>query len=206
MQEPWVRSLGKEDPLEEKMATHSSCLAWEIPWTEEPVGLYSTWSQRVRHDWETAHTPTPWIKYLTFGSLYFLVHIVGRMVLHEGVLITKPTLCMLRGGVSSHLSQAMLQHHLGIWQLNSISLNSSLSTQTWHHIQRLRAQSYKTISWSLLHNFGCQQQAQIVNCVSDQRATDFRDSQDPFLGFDPLTKVTHRSILLSRSLVYYKRI
>jgi len=41
-QETWVRSLGKEDPLEEGMATHSSILAWEIPWTEESAG-YSLW-------------------------------------------------------------------------------------------------------------------------------------------------------------------
>jgi len=39
MQEKWVRSLGGEDPLEKKMATHSSILAWEIPWTEESGGL-----------------------------------------------------------------------------------------------------------------------------------------------------------------------
>ena len=39
MQETWVQSLGREDPLEEEMATHSSILAWEIPWTEEPSGL-----------------------------------------------------------------------------------------------------------------------------------------------------------------------
>ena len=39
MQETWVRSLGREDPLEEGMATHSSILAWRIPWTEEPGGL-----------------------------------------------------------------------------------------------------------------------------------------------------------------------
>ena len=41
MQETQVLSLGQEDPLEEEMATHSSILAWEIPWTEEPGGLYS---------------------------------------------------------------------------------------------------------------------------------------------------------------------
>ena len=41
---------GSEDPLEEDMATHSSILAWRIPWTEEPGGLQSTGSQRVRHD------------------------------------------------------------------------------------------------------------------------------------------------------------
>ena len=41
MQEMWVRFLGQEDPLEKEMATHSSILAWEIPWTEEPGGLHS---------------------------------------------------------------------------------------------------------------------------------------------------------------------
>ena len=48
--ETWVRSLGREDPLEKEMATHSSILAWRIPWTEEPGGLQSTGSQRVGHD------------------------------------------------------------------------------------------------------------------------------------------------------------
>ena len=50
MPEMQVRSLGQEDPLEQEMATHSSVLAWEIPWTEEPGGLQSTRSQRVRHN------------------------------------------------------------------------------------------------------------------------------------------------------------
>ena len=53
VQETWVQSLGREDPLEKGMATHSSILAWEIPWTEEWAGLQSTWSQRVGHDWAT---------------------------------------------------------------------------------------------------------------------------------------------------------
>ena len=50
MQEMQVRSLGQEDPLKEGMATHSSILAREIPWTEEPSGLQSIGSQRVGHD------------------------------------------------------------------------------------------------------------------------------------------------------------
>ena len=50
MWETWVRPLGWEDPLEMGMATHSSLLAWRIPWTEEPGGLQSMASQRVRHD------------------------------------------------------------------------------------------------------------------------------------------------------------
>ena len=47
MQETWVRFLGREDPLEKEMATHSSILAWRIPWTEEPDGLQSTGSQEL---------------------------------------------------------------------------------------------------------------------------------------------------------------
>ena len=50
MQETRVQSLGWEDPLEKRMATHSSVLAWRIPWTEKPSGTQSTGSQRVRHD------------------------------------------------------------------------------------------------------------------------------------------------------------
>ena len=50
MQETWVQSLGQEDPLEEEMATHSSVLAWKIPWMEEPGRLQSMGSQRVGHD------------------------------------------------------------------------------------------------------------------------------------------------------------
>ena len=48
--ETLFRSLGQEDPLEKEMATHSNILAWRIPWTEEPGGLYSMGSQRVEHD------------------------------------------------------------------------------------------------------------------------------------------------------------
>ena len=50
VQETWVQSLGWEDPLEKEMATHSSILAWRIPWTEEPGGLQSMGSQRVGHN------------------------------------------------------------------------------------------------------------------------------------------------------------
>ena len=50
MQETQVRFLGREDILEKEMATHSSILAWKIPWTREPSGLQSMGSQRVGHD------------------------------------------------------------------------------------------------------------------------------------------------------------
>ena len=50
IQETWVQSLGQEDSMEKEMATHSSMLALEIPWTEEPGGVQSLGLQRVRHD------------------------------------------------------------------------------------------------------------------------------------------------------------
>ena len=50
MREAWAQTLGQEDPLEEEMATHSSILAWRIPWTEEPGGLQSLGSQRLGQD------------------------------------------------------------------------------------------------------------------------------------------------------------
>ena len=57
MQETWVWPLGQEDPLEKGIGTHSSILAWRIPWTEEPRRLQSMGSPRVRHNWATnTHT------------------------------------------------------------------------------------------------------------------------------------------------------
>ena len=59
MQETRAWSLGGENPLEEDMATHSSIFAWRMPWTEDPDGLWSTGSPRVRHNWSNlAHTHT----------------------------------------------------------------------------------------------------------------------------------------------------
>ena len=56
MQDTWVQSLGREDPLEKEMATHSSTLAWKIPGTEKPGRLQSIGSQRVGHDFVTLHS------------------------------------------------------------------------------------------------------------------------------------------------------
>ena len=65
MWETQVRFLGQEDPLEEEMETHSSILAWRIPWTEEPGGLQSMGLQRVRYDWVTnTHTHTQCNNYM----------------------------------------------------------------------------------------------------------------------------------------------
>ena len=61
MQETQVRSLGREDPLEKEMPTHSSILAWRIPWRREPGRLQSTGSQRVGHDWATSLSLFPFM-------------------------------------------------------------------------------------------------------------------------------------------------
>ena len=55
-QETQVWSLGRKDPLEKRIATHSSILAWRFPWSKKPGELYSPWGCRVRHDWATKHT------------------------------------------------------------------------------------------------------------------------------------------------------
>ena len=58
VRETWIQSVGWEDPLEEDMATHSSILAWRIPWMEEPGRLQSIWSQRVGHNLSDLHACT----------------------------------------------------------------------------------------------------------------------------------------------------
>ena len=73
MQETWVWSLGQEDPLEKGMATHSCILAWRIPWTEEPGGLQSMGSQRIRYDWVTNTSLQNLYVFLRFTDLWFFV-------------------------------------------------------------------------------------------------------------------------------------
>ena len=73
MWETSVQSLGREDPLEKEMVTHSSILAWEIPWMEEPGGLQFMGSQRVGHDWATSLTHSL-THSLTQSSLTILPH------------------------------------------------------------------------------------------------------------------------------------
>ena len=67
MQEMQVWYLGQEDPLENGMATHYSIFAWRILWTEEPGGLQTMGSQRVRHDW-AANTYTFTLDYMYFQT------------------------------------------------------------------------------------------------------------------------------------------
>ena len=78
MQETWAQSLGWEDPLEKEMATHSRILAWEILWTEEPGGLQSLGSQRVRYDLATKQNQQQQSNNEEFFFFFFpSVHIIA---------------------------------------------------------------------------------------------------------------------------------
>ena len=76
MQETWVQSLSLNNPLEEKMATHSSILAWEIPWTEEPGDIQSIGMQRVRHDWVEWTELVFFFRFFTIIGYYKILSIV----------------------------------------------------------------------------------------------------------------------------------
>ena len=83
-----VWSLGREDPLEKEMATHSSILAWKIPWAEETVWLQSIGSQRIRHDWSNlARTDASWLipifstNLLVWSFLYPIKHVKSSLSL-----------------------------------------------------------------------------------------------------------------------------
>ena len=80
MWETRVQSLGQEDPLEKEMAAHSSILAWRIPWMEEPGGLQSMGSRRVRHDWATSLSLSDSILKNRDITLSTKVHLVKAMV------------------------------------------------------------------------------------------------------------------------------
>ena len=82
MQETWVRSLGQEDLLEKEMATHSSTLAWKIPWMEKPGRLQSMGLQRIGHDWTTSLSLSHHFRRASQGAqwqrIYLLMHEMRR--------------------------------------------------------------------------------------------------------------------------------
>ena len=92
-QEVQVWSLGREDPLEEEMATHSSILAWRMPWTEKPGGLQSMGLQRFRYDWAWKHAhmgleKKKWDRSFEIKRLHTVCPLVG-----------KPRVSVVSGGV-----------------------------------------------------------------------------------------------------------
>ena len=116
MRETWVRFLGWEDPLEKGMATHSSVLAWRIPQTEEPGGLQSMGSTRVRHDRTTKHSTFNGRAFFPQQNLIPLYKSDRKELLES----TAPTICRPLVGLSPlDPREAPVFWHLGIQpQLN----------------------------------------------------------------------------------------
>ena len=104
VRETWVRSLGQEDLLEKEMATHSSILAWRIPWTEDPGRLQSMGLQRVRHDWVT--------------SLYIKVEILLSPGVSKNTLTFNISFKVWGSTRSSSLliPSAITVYHYSLWQ------------------------------------------------------------------------------------------
>jgi len=117
MQETWIQSLSWENPLENGMATHSSILAWRIPWTEQPGGLQSTGLQRVRHNW-TTNTFT--------GALQGQ----GTVPRHRAHQDRSRHLLALKPMAHWQAGQALIRHTVEIRQILSISPTPSWSPKT----------------------------------------------------------------------------
>ena len=106
VQEIWVQSLGWEDSLEKVMATHSSILAWKIPWTEKPGGLQSMGSQRAGHDWAT-NTFTRAVLRLKVSPIHTnLVKVTQRKIpIHQAIGWVLGCTCLCLMLVCGHHSQ-----------------------------------------------------------------------------------------------------
>ena len=122
VQETWVQSLSQEDPLEKEMATHSSILAWRIPWREEPSRLQSMDSQRVRHDWAT--------------SLYLGISWTGNH-----------TIMAQQEGGKQRLKVPAASHQVMSW-LREVRMGSRVGSP-WEQVQSWHLWSSK--DWSLFH-------------------------------------------------------
>ena len=120
MQETWILSLSWENPLEKGMATHTSILAWRIPWTEEPGGLQSTGLQRVRHSWTTNTFTIP------TGPLQGQ----GTVPRHRGHQDRSLHLLALKPMAHWQAGQALIRHTVKIRQIFSISPTPSWSPKT----------------------------------------------------------------------------
>ena len=122
IQETWVRSLGKEDPLEEGMAAHSSVLAWRIPWAEEPSGLQSTGSQIVRHTqcvrtMKNRPTMDQWWEWNAFWNIFYDQNIYRLLRSMTKKLCLHPWKGVDFSNVQGLYSQSLLLNEFGFYYL-----------------------------------------------------------------------------------------
>ena len=139
MQETQVRSLGQEDPLEKGMATHSSVLAWRIPWIEEPGGMQSMGSQRVGQDWATNNQWSGSSRGTGF-HLFRVVSLVPRTVLGTEMLLIN--ICWMHAcfpgtvPTSAHALSHRILKSLWVcphWALEPMSADKEVAPCPLHH-------------------------------------------------------------------------
>ena len=119
MRETGVQSLGWEGPLEKRMITHSSILAWRIPWTEKPSRLQFTGSQRVGHDWATSTSPSKRLvvfKMAPFSKLLcYLIYILILLIIWHISLLYLSILHHLPIHLPFYLSMSPFIHHVKVY-------------------------------------------------------------------------------------------
>ena len=129
MQETWVQSLGQEDLLEKGMETHSSILAWRIPWTEEADRLQSVGLQRVGYSWACTLSSFTFIKRLFSSSLLSATRVVSSAYLR--LLIFLPAI-LIPACVSSSSAFLLMYSAYKLNMLNITYKLNKLNIQPWH--------------------------------------------------------------------------
>ena len=141
LQEMQIQSLGWEDPLEKEMATHSTILAWEIPWTEEPGGLQSMGLQRAGHDWATKQEQQtfmksmnhslPWNPWNVFHhSLYWMKYVKHRYIIYMCVCVCVCVYVPYEGTKSSLVND--WTHFLAVFFLFMFQWSERVPINIWH--------------------------------------------------------------------------
>ena len=156
MQETWVQSLSQEDPLEKEIATHSSILAREIPWTEEPDGLQCMGSHRVGHGWEHArtrththtHTHTNTLRINVFTSYHALLQAHWVLLCLWSWCLTPRMSCPCFSTCWAHFWSLIFGLHslyLPLDPSNHVELINSSSLSSWYYVP-LRSIAVITLS------------------------------------------------------------
>ena len=149
MQEMRIRSLSQAGPLEKEMATRSSILAWEISWTEEPGGLQSMGSQRVRYHW--AHTRNEWVLLTSsskhWTSIILVSHKLFQGIHKEGIFPN----AFRRASVT-----LMPKPDKSSVRTESYRLKSPIKKTRKSYTQYQQAQSFLYVCHDMLHNISWQ--------------------------------------------------